>query len=111
MELVQQVYWWLNMAIYIRDYVKGCHTCAQHKHQNWKTPGTMLTLPILEGTWEWTQLDHITGLPTSQGYDTIYVIMDRLTKMSYFIPTTTCTMAKELVQLHLKHVWKHHGVP
>ena len=49
LELVQQVYWWPNMAIYIRDYVKGCHTCAQHKHHNWKTPGTMLALPILEG--------------------------------------------------------------
>ena len=37
--------------------------------------------------------------------------MDRLTKMSHFIPTTTHTTAEDLVQLHLKHVWKHHRVP
>jgi len=71
----------------------------------------MLALPIPEGPWEWTQSDHITGLPMSQGYDAIYVVMDRLTKMSHFIPTTTCATAEDLVQLHLKHVWKHHGVP
>jgi len=95
----------------IQEYVQGCHTWTQHKHQNWKTLGTMLALPTPDGPWEWTQSDQITGLPNSGGHDAIYVIMDQLTKMAHFIPTTTQAMAKELVQLHLKHVWKYHGVP
>ena len=110
-ELVQRIYWWPGMRTYIQNYVKGCHTCAQHKHRNWKTPGTLVTLPIPDGPWEWTQSDHITGLPRSGSYDAIYVIMDRLTKMAHFIPTHTRATAEDLVQLHLQHVWKHHGTP
>jgi len=111
LELVQRMYWWKGQALYVRDYVKGCHTCAQHKHRNWKTPGTLQPLPTPTGPWEWTQSDHITGLLVSSSYDTIYVIMDRLTKMAHFIPTHTMANTDDLVQLHLKHVWKHHRVP
>ena len=99
------------MATYIRTYIKGCHTCMQNKHTTQKTPSTMQPLPVPLGPWEWTQSDHIIGLPRSQGHDAIYVVMDRLTKMTHFIPTNTCATAEDLVQSHLKHVWKHHGVP
>ena len=99
------------MTKYIRDYVSGCHTCGRNKHRNWKEAGLMNPLPIPDGPWQWTQSDHITGLPRSHGYDAIYVVMDRLTKMSHFIPTNTTATAEDLVQLHLKHVWKHHGTP
>ena len=37
--------------------------------------------------------------------------MDRLTKMAHFIPTNTRATAEDLAQLHLRHVWKHHGIP
>ena len=110
-ELIKHVYWWSNMGKYIKDYITGCHTCGRNKHPNWQPKGTMQPLPTPEGPWQWTQSDHITGLPTSQGHDAIYVIMDRLTKMTHFIPTTTQATAKDLVQLHLKHVWRLHGVP
>ena len=110
-ELIRRVYWWSNMGKYIRDYVTGCHMCRCNKHPNWQPKGVMQPLPTPEGPWQWTQLDHITGLPMSQGYDTIYVIMDRLTKMTHFIPTTTRATAEDLVQLHLKHIWRLHGVP
>jgi len=88
-ELVRRAYWWENMARYIKNYVKGCFTCAQNKHNNQKPTGTMQPLPPPLGPWEWTQSDHITGLPWSQGHDAIYVVMDRLTKMTHLIPTNT----------------------
>jgi len=110
-ELIKRGYWWPRMAAYVKAYVKGCYTCAQNKHTTQKTPGTMQPLPAPLGPWEWTQSDHITGLPRSQGHDAIYVVMDRLTKMTHFIPTNTRATAEDLVQLHLKHVWKHHGIP
>jgi len=110
-KLIKHSYWWENMTSYIRNYMKGCVTCAQNKHTTKATPGTMLPLPIPLSPWEWTQSDHITGLPRSQGHDAIYVVMDRLTKMTHFIPTNTHVTAEDLVQLHLRHVWKHHGIP
>ena len=99
------------MGKYVKDYVTGCHMCGCNKHPNWQPEGAMQPLPTPEGPWQWTQSDHITGLPTSQGHDTIYVVMDRLTKMMHFIPTTTRATAEDLVQLHLKHVWRLHGIP
>ena len=99
------------MTAYVREYIQGCHMCGRNKHQNRKEAGLMQALPTPDGPWQWTQSDHITRLPMSQGYDAIYVVMDRLTKMSHFIPTTTCTSADNLVQLHLRHMWKHHGTP
>ena len=83
LELVKRTYWWKGMTTYVREYVQGCHTCSQSKHQNWKEAGLMQPLPTPNGPWQWTQSDHITRLPMSQGYDAIYVIMDHLTKMSH----------------------------
>jgi subtilase family serine protease len=50
-------------------------------------------------------------LPKSDRFNTIYVISDRLTKMAHFIPTTTDISALDLMKLHIRHVWKLHGIP
>ena len=62
-ELIRRTYWWPHMITTIRDYIRSCHTCAKNKHTNQATPGTLVTLPTPDGPWEWTQSDHITGLP------------------------------------------------
>ena len=72
LELIKCVYWWSNMGKYVKDYVTGCHTCGRNKHPNWQPEGAMQLLPTPEGPWQWTQSDHITGLPMSQGHDAIY---------------------------------------
>ena len=98
------------MATDVAKYVKGCNPCAQNKHPNHKPLGPLNILPTPLGPWEWTQSDHITGLPKSSGYDAIYVIMDRLTKLAHIIPTTTRATTEDLAQLHLSHMWKLHGI-
>jgi len=55
--------------------------------------------------------DFITRLPLAQGYDSILVVVDRLTKMVYFIPTTERTSAKGLARLSRDNMWKLHGLP
>ena len=110
-DLIQRRYWWPKMGMEIWDYIGSCNVCAQHKHTNQRPTGTLQVLLVLEGPWQWTQSDHVTGLPKSRGHDAIYVVMDRLTKMAHFIPTSTWATAEDLAQLHLNHVWKLHGVP
>ena len=56
-------------------------------------------------------MDFIVELPPSQGYDTIYVCIDRFTKMAHFIPTNTTITAEGTANLYLRHVFKHHGLP
>ena len=56
-------------------------------------------------------MDFIVKLPRSEGFDTILVIVDRLTKMSLFIPTTTNITSEQLADLYVTHVFSKHGVP
>ena len=66
---------------------------------------------IPEKLWIHISVDFITKLPLAQGYDSILVVVDRLTKMVHFIPTTEKTSAKGLARLFRDNVWKLHGLP
>ena len=57
-------------------------------------------------------MDFITGLPrTSKGYDSIWVIVDRLTKVAHFIPVKTTYKGSQLVELYVARIGSQHGVP
>jgi len=66
---------------------------------------------ISEKPWMHISADFITKLPIAQGYDSILVVVDRLTKIVYFIPTTEKTSAKGLARLFRDNIWKLHGLP
>jgi len=66
---------------------------------------------ILEKPWVHILADFITKLPPVQGYDSILVVVDWLTKMVHFIPTTEKTSAEGLARLFRDNVWKLHGLP
>jgi len=66
---------------------------------------------ISEKPWSHISADFITKLPLAQEYDSILVVVDRLTKMAHFIPTTEKTTAGGLAQLFRDNVWKLHGLP
>jgi len=55
--------------------------------------------------------DFITKLPLAQGYDSILVVVDQLTKMVHFIPTTEKTSAEGLARLFRDNIWKLHSLP
>jgi len=61
--------------------------------------------------WAHISADFITKLPLAQGYDSILVVVDQLTKMVHFIPTTEKTLAEGLARLFRDNVWKLHGLP
>lgn len=56
-------------------------------------------------------MDFVTGLPLSDTYDAILVVVDRWTKMRHLILCNTTTGLEELAKLYLHHVWKLHGLP
>jgi len=66
---------------------------------------------ILEKPWTHILADFITKLPLAQGYNSILVVVDRLTKIVHFIPTTEKTLAEGLARLFRDNVWKLHGLP
>jgi len=66
---------------------------------------------IPEKPWSYISADFITKLPLAQGYDSILVVVDRLTKMVHFIPTIEKTTTGGLARLFRDNVWKLHGLP
>jgi len=65
---------------------------------------------IPEKPWTHISADFITKLPLAQGYNSILVVVDRLTKIVHFIPTTEKTLAEGLARLFRDNVWKLHGL-
>lgn len=62
--------------------------------------------------WDKISCDLITSLPeTKSGYTAIYVVVDTLTKMVHFIPTTSDVNTEQLARLFVREVWRLHGLP
>ena len=77
-----------------------------------QTPvGKLMPNSIPEKPWSHISANFITKLPLAQGYDSILVVVDRLTKMAHFIPTTEKTTAGELARLFRDNIWKLHSLP
>ncbi|GJV59317.1 putative reverse transcriptase domain-containing protein [Tanacetum coccineum] len=71
----------------IATYVSKCLTCAKVKAEHQRPSGLLVQLAITEWKWDNITMDFITKLPkSSQGFDTIWVIVDRLTKFAHFLP-------------------------
>jgi hypothetical protein len=78
------------MKIEIACYVARCDTCNRVKAIHMKTAGPLQSLSIPTWKWEDISMDFIVGLPrTTKGYDSIWVIIDRLTKIAHFLPVKT----------------------
>ncbi|GJU87908.1 putative reverse transcriptase domain-containing protein [Tanacetum coccineum] len=105
------LYWWPNMKVDIATYVSKCLTYVKVKseHQN----RLIVKQPeISYWKWERITMDFVSGVPrTPRGYDTIWVIVDRLTKSAHFLPMKKTDTMEKLTQLYLKEVVCKHGVP
>nr|GEX49061.1 putative reverse transcriptase domain-containing protein [Tanacetum cinerariifolium] len=102
---LKKLYWWLNMKVEIATYVSKCLTCAKVKAEHQKPSGLLQRPKILEWKWEKITMDFVLGLPrTSSGYDSIWVIVDRLTKSAYFLPMKKTDGIVKLAQLYLKEI-------
>nr|GEW48328.1 putative reverse transcriptase domain-containing protein [Tanacetum cinerariifolium] len=85
---LKKLYWWLNIKAIIAEYVGKCLTCSRVKAECQKPFGLLVKPEIPMWKWERITMDFITKLPkTSNEHDTIWVIVDRLTKLSHFILT------------------------
>ncbi|GJT47263.1 putative reverse transcriptase domain-containing protein [Tanacetum coccineum] len=82
---LKKLYWWPNMKADIATYISKCLTCSKVKAKHQKPSGLLVQPEIPQWKWEKTTTDFIMKLPkTSSGYDTIWVIVDHLTKSARF---------------------------
>jgi hypothetical protein len=82
------------------------------KAEHQRPAGLLHPLKIPEWKWEEIGMDFIVGLPrTAAGYDSIWVIVDRLTKVAHFIPVKTTYSGAKLAELYMARIVCLHGVP
>ncbi|GJW99612.1 putative reverse transcriptase domain-containing protein [Tanacetum coccineum] len=109
---LKKLYWWPNMKAIIVEYVGKCLTCSRVKVEYQKPSGLLVQPEIPIWKWERITMDFFIKLPkTSNGHDTIWVIVDRLTKSAHFIPTREMDNMETLTRLYIKEIVSRHGVP
>ncbi|WVZ58464.1 hypothetical protein U9M48_008739 [Paspalum notatum var. saurae] len=91
---------------------KVCDTCRRVKAEHQRPAGLLQPLKIPEWKWEEISMDFIVGLPrTQKGYNSIWVVVDRLTKVAHFIPVNTTYSGARLAELYISRIVCLHGVP
>ncbi|GJT49011.1 putative reverse transcriptase domain-containing protein [Tanacetum coccineum] len=100
------------MKANIATYVSKCLTCAKVKAEHQRPSGLLVQPEIPQWKWDNITMDFVTKLPkSSQGYDTIWVIVDRLTKSAIFMPMRETDPMDKLARMYLKEVVTKHGIP
>ncbi|GJS05982.1 putative reverse transcriptase domain-containing protein [Tanacetum coccineum] len=109
---MKKLYWWPNMKANITTYVSKCLTYAKFKAEHQRPSGLLVQPEIPQCKWDRITMDFITKLPKlSQGYDTIWVIVDRLTKFVIYVPMRETAPMGKLARMYLKEVVTRHGIP
>ncbi|GJZ35828.1 putative reverse transcriptase domain-containing protein, partial [Tanacetum coccineum] len=106
------MYWWPRMKKNIALYVRKCLTCSKVKAKHQRPSGLLQPPEIPEWNWQRITMDFVMKLPrTSSGHDSIWVIVDRLTKSAYFLPMREDYKMDRLARLYLNEIVARHGVP
>jgi hypothetical protein len=96
----------------IARYVSECDSCRMVKTDYLRPAGNLQPLSVPKWKWENICMDFIVGLPrTSRGYNSIWVIVDRLTKSAHFIPVSTTYRVQQYAELYLLYIVRYHGIP
>jgi len=111
LELLLRNYYFPGIHAYVKKYVSSCDLCSRGKSPRHLKHGELAPLPAPSGPWKGISCDFITDLPVSKGYDSLFVVGDRLTKMFHLVPCTKTTTAPEFAQIFIDYVIRLHGIP
>jgi Integrase core domain len=98
------------MSTFVKSYVDGCATCQATKIKP-RTQVPLLPNQVPTDVWGVITMDFITDLPVSQGYDSLFVVVDRLSKATIVTPCNKTITAEETSKLYMKNVWRRTGLP
>jgi hypothetical protein len=105
-------YWWNGMKRDVTEYVALSDTCQRVKAEHQRPAGLLQPLKIPKWKWEEIGMDFIVGLPRTQArYDSIWVIVDRLTMVAHFILVKMTFSGAKLAELYMSRIMCLHGVP
>ena len=96
----------------ITEFVYACLVCQKSKIEHQKPSGLMQPLFVLEWMWDIISMDFVGALPkTVKGFDSIWVIVDPLTKSAHFVPIKTGMFVARLTEIYIEQIVRLHGIP
>ena len=95
----------------ILAYVTRCLTCQHIKAERTKYPSKLHPHDIPQMKWENISMDFVTGLPTPKGYDSIFVVVDMLTKVAHLFAIRKDSTVRDVAHVFMHGVFLHHGLP
>jgi transposase InsO family protein len=109
-ELIARQFYWPGLTADVRRFVRNCTVCRTSKAWRDEKKGLLKPLPVPQRPWSELSVDFVTGLPPSEGCETIMVVTDRLSKTVIFEPMAG-TSTEEVARRLLEGVFRHHGLP
>ena len=94
----------------VDQYICNCHSRERSQSSRYSTSGVLQPLPVPDKPWEDISMDSVVGLPECEGFDEIWVVVDRLSKMRHFIPCHTTIDAVGMAKLFLREIVCLHGL-
>lgn len=108
---IKRLFWWPGLKTQVAEFVKQCDICQHAKHLNTPPVGLLEPLPVPTGAWRDISMDFVEGLPLSDGYIVIMVIVDHYTKYAHFVPLKHPFTAPTVARQFVDSVVKLHGMP
>ena len=108
---IHKFYWWSTLSKDVAKFCLTCGTCQAVKPITQRPMGLLHPLPIPSRPWESIGMDFIGPLPPSpEGYNFIWVVIDRMTSMVHLVALKTSATAVEVAEKYLKEIVRLHGV-
>ena len=105
-------FWWSGMKRDVSEFVTKCLVCQRVKAEHQVPSGLLQPIRIPEWKWDRITMDFVVGLPlTGRKHDSVWVIVDRLTKSAHFLPVRTDYSLDKLAELYIKEIVRLHGIP
>ena len=105
-------YYWSGMKRHVGEFVRKCLTCQQVKAEHQRPAGLLQPLEVAEWKWEHITMDFVTHLPwTPRRHDAVWVIVDRLKKLTHFLAVRMTFTLEEFCRLYVREIVRLHGVP
>jgi len=95
----------------VKKYIERCNAYQRNKNRTEVPAEKLMPNSVLEKPWSHISADFITKLPLAQGYNSILVVYNRITKMAHFVPTIEKTLIEGVARLFRDNVWKLHSLP